>query len=90
MHTIEVPAKERNSVATDKKQLLMYSIVDKESDEDVIKKVMDSALFQFTNRFSWYDIIEKKTKKFKKFTSRLTKIFGDLVLKSEDRFKSIF
>ena len=90
MHTIEIPSKDKNSQATEKKQLLMYTIVDKESDEDVIKKVMDKALFQFTNRFSWYDIIERKSKKFKKFTPRLTKIFGDLVLKSEDRFKSIF
>ena len=90
MHTIEIPSKDKNLESTEKKQLLMYTIVDKESDEDVIKKVMDKALFQFTNRFSWYDIIERKAKKFKKFTPRLTKIFGDLVLKSEDRFKSIF
>ncbi|MCF2141926.1 MAG: hypothetical protein K9W44_17880 [Candidatus Lokiarchaeota archaeon] len=70
--------------------LLMYCIVDQNSDDKTVLKTMREALFQFSNRFSIYDITHKKVKKFKKFDKRLDKIFGDLILKSEDRFKSLF
>ncbi|WP_457558008.1 hypothetical protein [Candidatus Harpocratesius sp.] len=70
--------------------LLMYCIVDQNSDDKTVLKTMREALFQFSNRYSIYDITHKKIKKFKKFDKRLDKIFGDLILKSEDRFKSLF
>jgi hypothetical protein len=73
-----------------KKKLLMYCIVNRNTDEKIIIKSMNEALFQFTNRYSINDIFQKKVKKFKKFEKRLDKIFGDLILKSEDRFKSLF
>lgn len=70
--------------------LMMYCIVDQNSDDKIVLKTMKEAMNQFCNRFSVFDIQEKKIKKFKKFDKRLDKIFGDLILKSEDRFKSLF
>jgi hypothetical protein len=73
-----------------KHPLMMYCIVEKNTDEKAIKQCMQDALVQFLNRYSLNDIFEKKTKKFKDFPDRLSKIFKDLILKSEDRFKSLF
>ena len=70
--------------------IMMYCIVNKNTDEKIILKSMNDALFQFTNRYSMNDLYNRKLKKFKKFEKRLEKIFGDLILKSEDRFKSLF
>ncbi|MHA1673814.1 MAG: hypothetical protein ACTSYI_09295 [Promethearchaeota archaeon] len=70
--------------------LMMYCIVDQNSDDKTVLKTMKEALGHFTNRFSTFDITQKKIKKFKKFGKRLDVIFGDLILKSEDRFKSLF
>ncbi|MHA1776398.1 MAG: hypothetical protein DRO88_08480 [Promethearchaeia archaeon] len=72
------------------KPLMMYCIVDQNSDDKIVLKTMKEAMLQFCNRFSVYDISQNKVKKFKKFDKRLDKIFGDLILKSEDRFKSLF
>lgn len=82
------PAADNSLGLVDK--LMMYCIVDQNSDDKTVLKTMREALFQFTNRFSTFDIKQKKMKKFKKFDKRLDKIFGDLILKSEDRFKSLF
>ncbi|TFH28161.1 MAG: hypothetical protein E4G98_05555 [Promethearchaeota archaeon] len=70
--------------------LMMYCIVDQNSDDKTVLKTMREALSHFTNRFSTFDIQQKKIKKFTKFDKRLDVIFGDLILKSEDRFKSLF
>ncbi|MHA1583622.1 MAG: hypothetical protein ACTSWL_00075, partial [Promethearchaeota archaeon] len=61
-----------------------------QSNEKSVNKSMQEAIFQFLNRYSWNDIHELKLKKFSKFGKRMDKIFGDLILKSEDRFKSLF
>ena len=74
----------------EKPTILMYSIVDTKTDEKVVTKAMETVLSQFLNRYSWNDIQALKIKKFKKFKPRLEKIFGDLILRSEDRFKSLF
>ena len=70
--------------------LLLYSIIDKETNEKVVKQNMDIAIGQFLDIYSKNDIFAKKTKKFKDFDDRLKKIFKDLILKNEDRFKSLF
>ena len=75
---------------TNKVPLMMYCIVEKNTDEKAIKQCMQDAVTQFLNRYSLNDIFEKKTKKFKDFPDRLSKIFKDLILKSEDRVKSLF
>lgn len=68
----------------------IYCIIDKESNNKQIKKIMEEAITQFINRFSIYAIKNEKPKKFQKFNSRLEKLFQALALKHEDRFKSIF
>ncbi len=77
-----------NTVQEEK--ITMYCIVNKNTDEKIVIKSMNDALFQFTNRYSMNDLYNRKLKKFRKFEKRLEKIFGDLILKSEDRFKSLF
>ena len=76
--------------ASNKESILIYGIVDSQSNEKSVNKSMQEAIFQFLNRYSWNDIHELKLKKFSKFGKRMDKIFGDLILKSEDRFKSLF
>lgn len=73
-----------------KESLILYSIIDKETNEKVVKQNMEIALNQFLDIYSLHDIFNKKTKKFKDFDERLKKIFKDLILKNEDRFKSLF
>ena len=70
--------------------LILYAIVDRETNEAVVKQNMAIALENFLNLYSLNDIFQKKTKKFKDFDERLRKIFKDLILKNEDRFKSLF
>jgi hypothetical protein len=74
-----------------KAALMMYTIVDKGTEEKVVKQAMETALDHFLNRYSMVDIWNKNIKKFSKdFPDRMKKIFRDLILKSEDRFKSLF
>jgi hypothetical protein len=70
--------------------LLMFSIIEKDTNEKAVKTCMEDALQQFRNRYSINDIITKNPTHFKKFEKRFDKFFKDLVLKSEDRFGSIF
>jgi hypothetical protein len=71
-------------------QVVMYCIVDKNSDEKTIKRAMEDVLAQFLERYSIFDIRNHRNKDFKKFIKRIDSVLGDLVLKSEDRFKSLF
>lgn len=71
-------------------QVVMYCIVDKNSDEKTIKRAMEDVLTQFLERYSIFDIRNHRNKDFKKFLKRIDTVLGDLVLKSEDRFKSLF
>jgi len=70
-------------------KLIMFSIIDKITDEKVVKKCMDDAMDQFINRYSAFDILSKDKKFFSKFSKRFDKIFSDLILKTEHRFESI-
>ncbi|MBD3354130.1 MAG: hypothetical protein GF364_21795 [Candidatus Lokiarchaeota archaeon] len=70
--------------------LMMFCIIEKDTDEKAVKSCMIDAVNQFTNRYSVNDILTKNTKHFKKFNKRFDKIFKDLSLKSEDRFSAIF
>ncbi|TFG04054.1 MAG: hypothetical protein EU539_11690 [Promethearchaeota archaeon] len=70
--------------------LLAYCIIEKETDSEVVKKLLFNILQTFLNRFSLNDIFSKKKKYFKDFNERIDKILGDLKLKTEDRFKSLF
>ena len=70
--------------------LLSYAIIEKETESDVVKRLLKEITQNFLNRYSLIDIFEKKTKFFKKFEVRVGEILGDLKMKTEDRFKSLF
>ncbi|MFO7797072.1 MAG: hypothetical protein ACQERB_13715 [Promethearchaeati archaeon] len=71
--------------------LLFFAIIEKGTDAEIVKKELINISRTFLNRFSRNDIFAKKKKYFeKKFTSRVDDILGDLKLKTEDRFRSIF
>ncbi len=70
--------------------LMMFSIIEKDTNEKAVKNCMLEAINQFKNRYSINDILIKESKHFKKFANRFDKIFQDLTLKSEDRFGSMF
>lgn len=73
-----------------KQPLLSYAIIEKETDTTMVKQYLTEILSYFLNRYSFNDIFEKKYKYFKTFESRINEILGDLKLKTEDRFRSIF
>ena len=70
--------------------LLAYAIIEKETESEVVKRLLNKITMAFTNRFSVLDIFEKKPKYFRKFDTRISDILGDLKMKTEDRFKSLF
>jgi len=70
--------------------LLSYAIIEKETDAEIVKKLLSQLNSHFLNRYSLNDIFSKKDKYFKKFADRINAILGDLRLKTEDRFRSIF
>lgn len=70
--------------------LLSYAIIEKETDAEIVKKLLSQLNSHFLNRYSLNDIFSKKDKYFKTFADRIDAILGDLRLKTEDRFRSIF
>ena len=70
--------------------LLAYAIIEKETESEVVKRLLNKIIMTFTNRYSVLDIFEKKPKYFRKFEIRISDILGDLKMKTEDRFKSLF
>ncbi|TFG24804.1 MAG: hypothetical protein EU529_03190 [Promethearchaeota archaeon] len=70
--------------------LLAYAIIEKETESEVVKRLLNKIIMTFQNRYSVLDIFEKKPKYFKKFDIRISDILGDLKMKTEDRFKSLF
>lgn len=70
--------------------LMIFTIIEKDTNEKAVKVCMKKALDQFLNRYSLNDITTKDSSHFAKFTNRFDRIFKDLILKSEDRFSSMF
>jgi hypothetical protein len=70
--------------------LMMFAIIEKDTNEKAVKQCMKEAMHQFQNRYSINDIISRDAAYFAKFGERFDKIFKDLTLKSEDRFGSMF
>jgi len=70
--------------------LLAYAIIEKETESEVVKRLLNQIIMTFQNRYSVLDIFEKKPKYFRKFEIRISDILGDLKMKTEDRFKSLF
>lgn len=69
--------------------LLSYAIVEKETDSEIVKRLLQEITNNFLNRYSLNDIFGKKEKYFRKFNTRIDEIMGDLKMKTEDRFKSL-
>lgn len=83
---IALPGKDKNN----NQPLLSYAIIEKETDSEIVKQLLKDITINFLNRYSFFDIFEKKGKFFRKFYSRIDDILGDLKMKPEDRFKSLF
>lgn len=82
---IHLPGKEEVT-----EPLLFYAIIEKDTEPEIVKHHLQKIDKYFTNRFAINDIFTKKPKYFKKFSERIDEILGDLRLKTEDRFRSIF
>ncbi|MHA1147787.1 MAG: hypothetical protein ACTSR8_06040 [Promethearchaeota archaeon] len=83
--TIVLPGKEE-----EKDALLYYAIIEKDTDVSIVNEHLKKIHEYFINRYSTHDIFTKKKKYFRKFESRVNDILGDLRLKIQDRFRSIF
>ncbi|MCK4382379.1 MAG: hypothetical protein KAW66_03715 [Candidatus Lokiarchaeota archaeon] len=70
--------------------LLSFAIIEKGTEVPVVKDQLNEIVTYFLNRYSLNDIFSKKPKYFKDFETRINEILGDLKLKTEDRFRSIF
>ncbi|TFF63380.1 MAG: hypothetical protein EU521_02005 [Promethearchaeota archaeon] len=79
-----------NDESNNSEPLLVYAIIEKETDPTIIKEHLQKISSHFLNRYSLNDIFSKKPKFFNKFEIRINEIFGDLRLKTEDRFRSLF
>ena len=80
-----LPGKEDN-----KEALLSYAIIEKDTDVEIVQEHLRKINTYFLNRYSIFDIFGKKKKYFRKFDSRIDEILGDLRMKSQDRFRSLF
>ncbi|MFX0037906.1 MAG: hypothetical protein ACFFCY_04305 [Promethearchaeota archaeon] len=83
---IKLPTDEENN----KQPLLSYAIIEKATDASVVKHQLNQIISYFLNRYPLNDIFSKKPKYFKQFESRINEVLGDLKLKTEDRFRSLF
>ncbi|MFX1436857.1 MAG: hypothetical protein ACFFAA_06530 [Promethearchaeota archaeon] len=83
---IKLPTDDENN----KQPLLSYAIIEKATDASVVKHQLSQIISYFLNRYPLNDIFSKKPKYFKQFESRINEVLGDLRLKTEDRFRSLF
>ena len=70
--------------------LLYYAIIEKDTDPVIVKNQLKEINLHFLNRFPLNSIFSKKKKFFNKFHERIDDLLGDLKLKTEDRFRSLF
>ena len=73
-----------------KQPLLSFAIIEKGTDATVVKEQLNEIVSYFLNRYPLNDIFSKKPKYFKNFENRINETLGDLRLKTEDRFRSLF
>jgi len=75
---VEVPSKESIPI-------IMYCIAEKDTNKKLLTDSMTTGLYQFVNRYSFYDIMSKNLDKFKDFKTRFEKIFKGLIKKEEEK-----
>ncbi|MHA1913630.1 MAG: hypothetical protein ACW986_05890 [Promethearchaeota archaeon] len=83
---VQLPGNEEENT----QPLLSFAIIEKGTEVQVVKEQLNDISSHFLNRYSLNDIFSKKPKYFKDFEARINEILGDLKLKTEDRFRSIF
>lgn len=76
-------------ISEKKSQIHIYCIVNKNTEIESLRRVMKNALTSFTNRFTSLDIFNHNKKKFTEFNERIDLLFGDLIPKTEDRFRNV-
>ncbi len=77
LKSCEIDPVDENSTA--KMPIYMYAIAEKNINRKAVEESLDAALFQFTNRYSTHDILEKEKSKFQEFVGRFDKIFKGLI-----------
>ncbi len=77
-------------VSEKKSKIYIYCIVNRNTDIDSLRKVMRDTLNSFTNRFTSFDILNHNKEKLATFNERVDVILGDLIYKTEDRFRNVF
>lgn len=83
---IQLPNDDKNN----KQPLLSYAIIEKGTEASIVKNQLHQILLYFLNRYPLNDVFSKKPKYFKQFENRINETLGDLRLKTEDRFRSLF
>jgi len=78
---VEVPNKE--SETNEYLPIIMYCIAEKDTNKKLLTESMKTGLYQFVNRYSFYDIMSKNLEKFNDFKARFEKIFKGLIKKAE-------
>ncbi len=77
-------------ISEKKSKIHIYCIVNRNTDIDSLRKVMKDTLSSFTNRFTSFDIMNHNKLKLATFSERVDVILGDLIYKTEDRFRNVF
>ena len=83
---VVIPSQQPNNM----EPLLYYAIIEKETDTELVKELLKKINEYFKNRYSIHVIFSKKQKYFKKFEDRINEVLGDIKMKTEDRFRSLF
>lgn len=79
---VEVPSKESDT--NESIPIVMYCIAEKDTNKKSLTDSMKTGLYQFVNRFSYFDITSKNIEKFKDFVPRFEKIFKGLIKTEEE------
>ena len=76
-------------ISEKKSKIHILCIVNKNTEIESLRKIMDNILTSFTNRFTSLDIFNHNRKKFVEFNERIDVLLGDLIPKTEDRFRNV-
>jgi hypothetical protein len=70
--------------------LLVFAIIEKETDPIFVKKHLKEILTEFLKEFEVHEIICEDTETFEHFDQKIEAILGDLRFKLDDRISSLF
>ena len=75
----------KNTNTNESIPIIMYCIAEKNTNKKLLTESMKTGLYQFVNRYSFYDITSKNIEKFKDFKTRFEKLFKDLIKKDDKK-----